>query len=310
MRVFVAGATGVLGTAAVRALVASGHKVSGIARGGPKSEALAAAGASPVQADLFDPKSLRPAVAGHDVVVNLATRIPPAAKAARASAWRENDRVREVASRNLAEAAAAEGVLRLVQEAISFVYEDGGAEWITEARAVRPSAFSASSITATDNAMGFADAYRFAVALRFGLVYGEDPITRWTLERVRKGKPVLIGSADGYMSPIAVPDAGAAVVAALAAPSGVYNVSGAPLTRAEWAESLGRAAGGGSARFYSPLAMKVLGRRVEPFTRSQRISSDAFYNATGWRAKTPVEEGLGAVAGSEGVRGGFTGRNV
>ena len=172
MRVFVAGATGVLGASAVRALVASGHKVSGIGRSGPKREALAAAGASAVQADLFDPASLRQAVAGHDVVVNLATRIPPPLKATRSGAWRENDRIRELASRNLAEAAAAEGVLRLIQEAISFVYEDGGAGWITEAQAVRPNAFSASSITATDNAMGFADAYRFAVALRFGLLYG------------------------------------------------------------------------------------------------------------------------------------------
>jgi nucleoside-diphosphate-sugar epimerase len=84
----------------------------------------------------------------------------------------------------------------------------------------------------------------------------------------------------------------------LAAPSGVYNVSGAPLTRAEWAAELGRAAGaGGDARFYSPLVLKLLGRRVEPFTRSQRICSDAFYNATGWRAKTSVADGLAAVAG-------------
>jgi nucleoside-diphosphate-sugar epimerase len=298
MRVFVAGATGVLGTSAVRALVAGGHKVSGIARGAPQRELLAAAGASPVQADLFEPASLRQAVAGHDVVVNLATRIPPPMRATRGSAWRENDRLREEASRNLAEAAAAEGVLRLVQEAISFVYEDGGEEWITESQAVRANAFAASSLTATDNAMNFADAYRFAVALRFGLVYGDDPVTRWTLERVRRGRPVLLGAPGGYLSPIAVPDAGAAVVAALAAPSGVYNVSGPPLTRAEWAESLGRAAGAqGPARFFSPLAQKLMGRRVGPFVRSQRISSDAFYNATGWRAKTPVDQGLAAIAG-------------
>ncbi len=295
MRVFVAGATGVLGTSAVGALIAGGHKVTGIARGGAKRDALAAAGASPVEADLFDPASLRHAVAGHDVVVNLATRIPPPAKGLRASAWRENDRLREVASRNLAEAAAAEGVLRLVQEAISFVYEDKGSEWITEAQAVRPNTLTASSLTATDNAMGFADAYRFAVALRFGLLYGDDPVTREGLERVRRNKPVLIGPPEGYISPIAVPDAGAAVVAALSAPSGVYNVSGTPLTRAEWAAEMAAAAGAqGSARFFSPLAARLLGRRVEPFTRSQRISSEAFYNATGWRAKTSVTEGLAA----------------
>lgn len=295
MRVFVAGATGVLGTSAVRALVAGGHKVTGIARGEAKRAALAAEGASPVQADLFDPASLRQAVAGHDVVVNLATRIPVPTRALRAGAWRENDRLRELASRNLADAAAAEGVLRLIQEAVSFVYEDGGEDWITEATPVRANAATASSITATDNAMGFADAYRFAVALRFGLLFGDDPITRLTLERVRQGKPVLVGSPQGYMSPIAVTDAGAAVVAALAAPSGVYNVSGTPLTRAEWAAQLGAAAGiEGSAKFFPPLMMRLLGRRLELLTRSHRISSDAFYNATGWRAKTSVADGLSA----------------
>jgi nucleoside-diphosphate-sugar epimerase len=297
MRVFVAGATGVLGTSAVRALLAGGHKVTGIARGEAGRGALAAAGASPVRADLFDPASLRQAVAGHDVVVNLATRIPAPAKAMRSGAWRENDRLRELASRNLAEAAAEEGVLRLIQEAISFVYEDGGADWITEAQAVRPNAISASSITATDNAMGFADAYRFAVTLRFGLLYGDDPVTRWTLDRARKGKAAVFGSPEGYLSPIAVADAGAAVAAALAAPSGVYNVSGPPLTRAEWADHLGAAAGAnGPARFTSPLVTRLIGRRAEPFLRSQRICSDAFHNATGWRAKTSVPQGLAAVA--------------
>src|SRR6266702_4267161 len=252
MRVFVAGATGVLGTAAVRNLVAAGHKVTGIARSQSKRDALAAAGAAPSEADLFDPAALRHALAGHDVVVNLA------------------------------EAAAAEGVLRLVQEAISFVYEDGGDAWITERHPVRPNAVTASSITATDNAMNFADAYRFAVVLRFGLIYGDEPTTRWQLDRVRKGNPVVMGDPDGYLSPITVQDAAAAVVASLAAPSGVYNVSGPPLTRADWADALGRSAGlGGPARYLSPLALRLISRRVEPLLRSQRISSDAFHNATG-----------------------------
>jgi nucleoside-diphosphate-sugar epimerase len=297
MRVFVAGATGVLGTAAVRNLVAAGHKVTGIARSQPKRDTLAALGASPVEADLFDQVGLRQALAGHDVVVNLATRIPPGTAALRAKNWRENDRIRTEASRNLAEAAAAEGVLRLIQEAISFVYEDGGGEWITERHPVRPNATTASSITATDNAMNFADAYRFAVALRFGLLYGDEPATRWQLERVRKGKPVVMGDPEGYISPITVQDAAAAVVASLAAPSGVYNVSGSPLTRAQWAEALGKAAGlGGPARYLSPMTLRLISKRAEPLLRSHRISSDAFHNATGWRARTPVPDGLAPAA--------------
>ncbi|HET9172450.1 MAG TPA: NAD(P)-dependent oxidoreductase [Actinospica sp.] len=295
MRVFVAGATGVLGTAAERQLVAAGHKVTGVARSQSKRDALAVAGAVPVEADLFDPAALRHAVAGHDVVVNLATSIPPGTAAMRAKNWRENDRIRTEASRNLAEAAAAEGVLRLIQEAVSFVYEDGGEEWITERHPVRPNSVTASSITATDNAMDFADAYRFAVVLRFGLLYGDEPSTHWMLDRVRKGKPAVMGAPEGYLSPITVHDAAAAVVAALAAPSGVYNVSGPPLTRAQWSEALGKAAGvGGPARYLSPMTLRLISKRVEPFLRSQRISSDAFHNATGWRARTTVEDGLSA----------------
>jgi nucleoside-diphosphate-sugar epimerase len=250
-----------------------------------------------VEADLFDPVALRHAVAGHDVVVNLATRIPGGTAGLRAKNWRENDRIRTEASKNLADAAAAEGVLRLVQEAISFVYEDGGAEWITERQPVRPNALTQSSVTATKQAMDFADAYRFAVVLRFGLLYGDEPATRWQLDRVRKGKPAVMGDPESYMSPITVQDAAAAVVASLAAPSGVYNVSGVPLTRAQWAAELGSAAGvGGPARFLSPLALRLIAKRVDPLTRSQRISSDAFHNATGWRARTAVADGLAAAA--------------
>jgi nucleoside-diphosphate-sugar epimerase len=144
--------------------------------------------------------------------------------------------------------------------------------------------------------MGFADAYRFAVVLRLGLVYGDEPTTLWQLERVRKGKPAVMGAPEGYLSPITVQDAAHAVLASLAAPSGIYNVSGPPLTRAEWAAALGAAAGVGEARFFSPLQQRLMGRRVEPFLRSQRISSDAFHNATGWRAKTPVAQGLAGAA--------------
>jgi nucleoside-diphosphate-sugar epimerase len=297
MRVFVAGATGVLGASAVRALVAGGHRVTGIARTAAQRDTLATAGAAPAAADLFDPASLRRAVAGHDVVVNLATRIPAPSAALRAKSWRENDRLRGEASRNLAEAAAAEGVLRLVQEAVSFVYEDGGDGWITERQPVRADGFLASSLTATQNAMSFADAYRFAVVLRFGAVYGDEPATRWQLERVRHGKPAVLGDPEGYLSPLTVADAGGAVVAALAAPSGIYNVSGPPITRAVWAAELGTAAGSaGSARFLSPFATRLARRRAEPLLRSQRVSSDAFHNATGWRARTTVAEGLGGPA--------------
>ena len=61
--VFVTGATGVLGRATVPQLLASGYTVRALSRGEGNDAAIRALGAEPVRGDLFDPDSLRQAVA-------------------------------------------------------------------------------------------------------------------------------------------------------------------------------------------------------------------------------------------------------
>ena len=61
MRIFVAGATGVLGRRAVASLIAAGHDVTGIARTPAKAAELRAQGASPVEVSMFEPDALRAA---------------------------------------------------------------------------------------------------------------------------------------------------------------------------------------------------------------------------------------------------------
>lgn len=292
MRVFVTGATGALGSAAVRRLVAGGHRVTGVARTAEKRGVLIRAGAAAVEADLFDRRAVSRVLDGHDVLCNLATRIPTGRAAAHGASWQENDRIRGRASAVLAQAAADCGALRLIQEAVALVYRDAGEEWITERSPVDPAGNLRSSMQATENAMAFDDGSRFAVVLRFGALYGADANTRWQSEQVRRGRAAVDGDPASYLSPITVEDAAAAVVAALAAPSGIYNVADVPVRRAEWARALGTAAGiDGSARFVSERRFPPR-RRGRASARSLRISSDAFHAATGWRARTPLAEGF------------------
>src|SRR3954468_1139640 len=146
------GSTGVIGRRAVRALLAAGHRVTGVTRSARGRELVEGLGARAVEADVFDEASLRDAFDGADAVVNLLTHIPSIDRIGEASAWEENDRLRTEASAAIAGAAQAAGVRRLVQESIAFVYADGGDEWIDEDAAVPGGGITTSALTAEANA--------------------------------------------------------------------------------------------------------------------------------------------------------------
>src|SRR3954465_11964985 len=63
MKVFLAGATGVLGRALVPQLVARGHEVVGLTRSASKQDLVRSLGARPVVADALDPDAVAQAVA-------------------------------------------------------------------------------------------------------------------------------------------------------------------------------------------------------------------------------------------------------
>lgn len=78
MRVFVAGASGVIGRPLVRRLVAEGHEVAGMTRSPEKAPLLRELGAEAVVCDIYDAEGVRAAVSDFapDVVIDELTDLP------------------------------------------------------------------------------------------------------------------------------------------------------------------------------------------------------------------------------------------
>jgi nucleoside-diphosphate-sugar epimerase len=309
MKVFVAGATGVIGRRAVGRLVAAGHEVTGVSRSPEKDALLDSLGAQPVRVDLFDADALRVAVAGHDAVVNVTTKIPPIAQMGRASAWDENERIRRVASGNLVDAAIAAGAAVFVQESLAFMYGDHGAEWIDAASTpLATSDFSGAIQAAEANVGRFRASGGRGVVLRFGRFYAPEADQSIALvNSARRGMLFDVGGAGIFTPMIDADDAAAAVVSALDAPTGTYDiVESDPLVRGEQAAAL--AAAVGRRRLWGPpkwMAPKKAGY----LTASQRVSNRAFREATGWRPRSPsMREGYRKIVRERHVEPALRGR--
>jgi uncharacterized protein YbjT (DUF2867 family) len=93
MKIIVTGATGVIGRNAIPELVENGHEVVGFHRRDDGATWLRSVAARPRRVDLFDPDDLQRELRGADVVIHLATSIPPLAKMTKARHWDDNDRL-------------------------------------------------------------------------------------------------------------------------------------------------------------------------------------------------------------------------
>lgn len=285
VRVVVSGGTGVIGRGAVRSLLAAGHDVDVLSRSPENTALIESLGARPCPADLFDPDSLQRLYAGADAVVNLASRVPVGYAAVRPGAWRSHDALRTTAVANVVAAARAAGVRRVVQESVSFLYADHGDAWITEQDSIEITPATEPSAVGESHVLGFASASRAGVVLRFGSIVGDDAMTRFWLKAAASRRPVGVGRRDQWSHLVHTDDLGPAVLAALQAPNGVYNVGAAPVLRGELVDGYAKAAGVDSGAFLGPVLRRLAGPRVEPLTRSLRVSSDHFSAQTGWQPR-------------------------
>jgi nucleoside-diphosphate-sugar epimerase len=282
VKVAVTGATGVIGTAVVPALVAAGHDVVGLARGPEKAALLEALGARAVRTSLADHDGLLALFDGADAVCNFATRVPAGYAAVWPGAWRVHDRLRTEGVRRVVDAAREAGVRRVVQESVSFLYADQGDDEITEHSPVEITRATEPATVGESHVQEYACGSRVGVVLRLGTIIGDDPLTRFQLRAARHGRPVGMGSPDGWAHVVHTDDLGPIVLAALGAPSGVYNAGALPVRRAELVGGYAQVTGRQSVEFMGPLTLRLAGFRVEPLTRSLRVSSEHLSATTGW----------------------------
>jgi nucleoside-diphosphate-sugar epimerase len=262
--IFVAGATGVIGRRVVPLLVTAGHRVTAVGRTAEKRALLERAGAGALDVDLFDPTAVSRAVTDHEVVINLATHIPPSARVFVPGAWRQTARVRRLVSANLATATIAGGGGRLIQESFAPIYEDAGDRWIDEAAPVRVARYNRAVLDAEAAAERVTREGGAGVVLRFAYFYGADSdFTRDGVRSVRHGRAPVFGSPAAYISSVSHDDAAAAVVAALGVPAGRYNVSDdRPMQRRDFADALAAALGVGPPKFFPGWVAALAGSLV------------------------------------------------
>ncbi len=121
LRIFIAGASGVVGIRVVPLLVGAGHVVAGMTRTASKAARLRDLGAEPVVCDVFDAEALRDALVrfGPDVVLHELTDLPDARDEVpgRVDA---NARIRREGTHNLLTAMAAAGPARMLAQSIAW----------------------------------------------------------------------------------------------------------------------------------------------------------------------------------------------
>lgn len=246
MRIFFAGASGVIGRRLLPLLVEGGHEVVAMTRTPAKAEELRAAGAEPVVCDVLDADALHRVVtdARPEAVLQHLTDLPQDLNPRNMKrAYRANDKVRVEGGANLLAASLEAGAKRYIAQNVCFLYapeggpvKDEEARLFTDApapfdRTIQLTKRMEDEIVAAEDMDG--------LVLRFGLWYG--PGTTWapdgySAREVGRRRFPIVGDGGGFYSFVHVDDVASATIAALDRGSpGVYNVADdEPAPMREW----------------------------------------------------------------------------
>ncbi|MED1090938.1 NAD(P)-dependent oxidoreductase [Bacillus paramycoides] len=231
MKIFVAGATGVIGRNLLPMLINEGHTVYAMIRSDSQKESLKNLGVLPVIADVFNRKEVFSVLKETlpDVVIHQLTAL---------STWNleDNARIRIEGTRNLVDAAKNVGVKKIIAQSISWAYESGD-KLATETDpldfyAPMPRQVTINGIAKLEETVSELPE---AVILRYGTLYGPGTLYAENGVFANQVRNNEIIATDGMSTFIHVEDAARAAVLALDWSSGIVNiVDDSPVTSKEW----------------------------------------------------------------------------
>jgi nucleoside-diphosphate-sugar epimerase len=305
MRVFVAGASGAIGTRVVPQLIERGHEVTGTFRSPGNDARLRTLGAEPVALDLLDANAVRMAVlvAEPDAIVHQATALANARFTRNLDrTFAETNRLRTEGTDNLLAVARDAGISRFVAQSFASMRNarEGGPVK-TEEDPLDPTPVKGTRETnAAMRHLEEAVTGAGGIALRYGGFYGAD--NDGLVEPVRKRQFPIVGDGGGYFSFVHLDDAAAATVLALEHEgAAIYNiVDDEPAPVREWLPVLARTLGAKPPRHFPVwLARLFAGEGAVMMGTSGRGASNAKAKCElGWTPRYPSwRQGFAAVYG-------------
>jgi 2-alkyl-3-oxoalkanoate reductase len=282
MRVFVAGATGAIGTRLVPKLVERGHEVIGTSRSRDRAQRLHALGAEPVALDMLDRRAVRDAVldAKPEAIIHQATALTGLSDFKHFDrSFHQTNLLRTEGTDALLEAAREAGVRRFIAQSFaSYRYAREGGPVKTEDDPLDPAPVPA--MRETEDAMAYLDRVVMeagGIALRYGGFYG-DPNDTTLSDAVRARKFPIVGNGQGVSSFIHLDDAADATVLALEHDGpAIYNVvDDEPAPIKVWLPELARILGAKPPRHFPKwLARVFAGEALVMMATEARGASNA-----------------------------------
>lgn len=177
-KIFLAGASGVIGRTLSKLLVDDGWTVYGTTRSKDKTDMLKALGVEPIILDVYDVKALENAILKikPEIVMHQLTDLPLGLDSDKMEkALVSNAKIREIGTKNLVEASIKAGVKKMVAQSIAFVYEPSELPYTEESALLNfeDPTYGETSKAVASLEQQVLNAPFIGIVLRNGLLYGE-----------------------------------------------------------------------------------------------------------------------------------------